>query len=280
MLRNYLFIAGFLGIGILIGYLHMSGPGPQQTREDKAEYPATLAFSPSSAQAVDAELLAVLQHELLQARQAREQLETRLEVLQIRVEELERAGDTEAVITTTTVGGNRQAESPPFVRSSVQALIDAGISEEQAAWIQERLDESELQQLYLRDRATREGWLNEPRYNKERRVYLNAVTELRDEVGDEAYDRLLYTLGRANRVVIRDILQNSPAAQYGLQGSDQIIEYDGQRIFGSKELSSLVNQGGSGVMTLLRVKREGVIHDIYLPRGPLGIRMSSARVAP
>lgn len=280
MLRNYLFIAGSLGIGILIGYLLMPGSGPEQTSVDKGEDLAPPAFSLSPEQAIDAESLAVLQHELQQARQAREQLETRLEVLQIRVEELERAGDTETVITTTTASGNRQAETAPLVRSSVQTLIDAGISKDQAAWIQERLDEIELQKLYLRDRATREGWLEEPRYNKERREYLNAVTELRDEVGDDAYDRLLYTLGRANRVVIQDVLQNSPAAQYGLQGSDQIIEYDGQRIFGSKELSSLVTQGSSGVMTLVRVKREGAVHDIYLPRGPLGIRMSSARVAP
>ena len=280
MLRNYLFIAGSLGIGILIGYLLMPGSGPEQTSVDKGEDLAPPAFSLSPEQVIDAESLAVLQHELQQARQAREQLETRLEVLQIRVEELERAGDTETVITTTTASGNRQAETAPLVRSSVQTLIDAGISEDQAAWIQERLDEIELQKLYLRDRATREGWLEEPRYNKERREYLNAVTELRDEVGDDAYDRLLYTLGRANRVVIQDVLQNSPAAQYGLQGSDQIIEYDGQRIFGSKELSSLATQGSSGVMTLVRVKREGAVHDIYLPRGPLGIRMSSARVAP
>jgi len=280
MLRNYLFIAGSLGIGILIGYLIMPGSGPEQTSVDKGEDPAPPAFSLSPEQVIDAESLAVLQHELQQARQAREQLETRLEVLQIRAEELERAGDREAAITTTTASGNRQTETAPLVRSSVQTLIDAGISEDQAAWIQERLDEIELQKLYLRDRATREGWLEEPRYNKERREYLNAVTELRDEVGDDAYDRLLYTLGRANRVVIQDVLQNSPAAQYGLQGSDQIIEYDGQRIFGSKELSSLVTQGSSGVMTLLRVKREGAVHDIYLPRGPLGIRMSSARVAP
>jgi len=280
MLRNYLFIASLLVIGMLTGYLLMSGADHEQTSMVKGEDLAPLASSRSAAQAIDAESFAALQHELQQARQVREQLETRLQALQIRVEELEHAGDTKAPTTTSTASGNRQTETAPLVRSSVQLLIDAGISEEQANWIQERLDEIELQQLYLRDRATREGWLNEPRYNKERLEYLNAVTELRDEIGDDAYDRLLYSLGRSNRVVIRDILQNSPAAQYGLQGSDQIIEYDGQRIFGSNELSALVTQGSAGVMTLLRVKREGAIHDIYLPRGPLGIRMSTARVAP
>ena len=106
------------------------------------------------------------------------------------------------------------------------------------------------------------------------------MAELRDEVGDDAYDRMLYTLGRANRVVVRDVIQHSPAAQYGLQGGDKIIEYDGQRIFTSQELSSLVTQGSPGVMTLVRVRRENDIHDVYLPRGPLGIRMTAARVMP
>ena len=247
---------------------------------EKGEDPAPPASSLSAARAIDAESFSALQHELQQARQAHEQLENRLEVLQLRVEELEQVGDTDAVVTATIDSRNPQTETAPVVRSSVQTLIDAGIREEQAIWIQERLDEIELQQLYLRDRATREGWLNKPRYHKERREYQTAVAELRGEVGDDTYDRLLYSLGRANRVVVRDTLQNSPAAQYGLQGGDQIIEYDGQRIFGSNELSTLVTQGSAGVMTLLRVKREGVIHDIYLPRGPLGIRMSSARVAP
>ena len=280
MLRNYLIIASLLGIGILIGYLLMADTSREQTTVDKGGYPAPLASSPSPAQAIDADLLAALQHELQQARRAREQLESRLGALQKRVQELEYAGTTEDVITETSASLSPRTETEPVVRSSVQALLDAGISKEQADWIQERLDEIELQQLYLRDRATREGWLNKPRYNKERRELQNAVTELRGEIGDDTYDRLLYSLGRANRVVIQDILQNSPAAQYGLQGGDQIIEFDGQRIFGSNELSSLVTQGSAGVMTLLRVKREGEIHDIYLPRGPLGIRMSSARVTP
>ena len=280
MSRSYLFIAGLIGVGILIGYLFMPGPGQQQARVGEEAYLAPPAFSPPPAQAIDTESLATLQDELQQARQAREQLEARLEALQIRVGELEQVRDTAAVIGTTTASRIPQAKTAPLARASVQALIEAGIGEQQAAWIQERLDEIDLQQLYLSDRATREGWLNKPRYHKERRKYLNAVTELRDEVGDDVYDRLLYTLGRPNRVAVRDIIQNSPAAQYGLQGGDEIIEYGGQRIFSSNELSSLVKQGDAGVMTLMRVKREGEIHDVYLPRGPLGIRMTTARVAP
>jgi len=198
----------------------------------------------------------------------------------MRVEGLERtrsAADTEASPSITPIP---PTDTVPVVKSSVQALIESGISEERAIWLQERLDENELQQLYLRDRASREGWLKTPRYYKENQQYQNAVTKLRDEVDDDVYDRLLYTLGRSNRVVIKDIMQNSVAGQYGLQGGDSIIEYDGQRIFNGNELSSLVTQGGSGVMTLVRVKRGGEILDIYLPRGPLGIRMSATRIEP
>jgi hypothetical protein len=280
MLRNFLFIAALLGIGILIGYLFISASGREQTSMHRGGDLDPPALGPAPVVAGDAASLAALQHQIQQVKQAHEQLETQLQALQTRVADLDYSRDTETANQATAASQNPPAETAAAVRSSVQALIEAGISEAQAAWIQERLDEIELQQLYLRDRATREGWLNKPRYHKQRRQYQNAVTELRAEVGDDAYDRLLYALGRANRVVVRDIMQNSPAAQYGLQGGDQIIEYEGQRIFSSTELSTLVTQGSAGVMTLLRVKRDGEIQDIYLPRGPLGIRMTAARVAP
>ena len=73
-----LFVAGLLGIGILIGYFLMPGPGQQQTSVDEGGYPAPSASNPSATQVIDAESLAALQHQLQQANQAREQLESRL----------------------------------------------------------------------------------------------------------------------------------------------------------------------------------------------------------
>lgn len=263
-----------LGIGILISYVLLSNFSREAPDGGSGNSPS-----------MDAQLLVDLRHQLQQETQAREQLKIRLEALQARVVELEHARGDETSLIVTSPDRNAQATNTPadtteLVRSSVQALIDAGISEEQASFLQGRLDDIELQQLYLRDRATREGWLNKPRYHKERQQYLNAVTALREEVDDDVYDRLLYALGRANRVVILDTLNNSVAAQYGLQSGDRIIEYAGQRIFNSNEISPLATKGSAGMMTLVRVEREGAIQDIYLPRGPLGIRMSAARIAP
>ncbi len=279
MSRHYLINAVLLGIGIFIGYTLLSSRSQEESVVDRGGSTSAWLLNGGPVQPDDSGALETIQQTLIEERQAREQLRIRLEALQMRVEGLEHTWST-AAETTITASPKPKTGTVPVVKSSVQALIEAGISEEQAIGLQQHLDENELQQLYLRDRATREGWLNTSRYNKERQQYLNAVTKLRDEVDDDVFDRLLYALGRANRVVIKDIMQNSVAGQYGLQGGDSIIEYDGQRIYNSNELSSLVTQGGSGVMTLVRVKRGGEILDIYLPRGPLGIRMSATRIKP
>jgi len=104
---------------------------------------------------------------------------------------------------------------------------------------------------------------------------------LRSEIGDNAYDRMLYALGQGNRVVVRDIMQNSSAEQYGLQANDRVYEYDGQRVFTGQELNDLVTQGGdAGTLVLVRVQRDEQQLDFYLPRGPIGIRLASSRELP
>ena len=276
MLRNLLILVAVLGIGIFLGYALLPAPPPAVT--GNATPPPPAAYSPH--QPAKPETLAALQQQLQLARASREQLAAELEVLRLRVEELE-SGDTEEDLSPTGTG-NGKAAPEPAVRAvtSVQSLIDAGITPDQAAWIQARLDEIDLQQLYLRDQATREGWLNKPRYHKERRQQLDAVTGLRSDIGDDAYDRMLYSIGRTNRVVVRDTMVNSPAELYGLLPGDRIIAYDGRRVFSGEELNTLVTQGDAGTMTLLQVERNGAYHDLYLPRGPLGIRLAAARVRP
>ena len=92
---------------------------------------------------------------------------------------------------------------------------------------------------------------------------------------------MLYALGQANRIVVRDIMQNSSADQYGLQANDRVLEYDGQRVFNTQELNNLVTQGGdSGALVLMRVQRNEELIDFYIPRGPIGIRLASSRELP
>ncbi len=143
------------------------------------------------------------------------------------------------------------------------------------------IEESEHPAPVQTFRTSREGWLNTARFRKEQRQAQNAYRELRSEIGDDAYDRMLYALGQANRVVVRDIIQNSSAEQYGLQANDRVYEYDGQRVFTGQELNDLVTQGGdAGALVLVRVQRDEQQLDFYLPRGPIGIRLASSRELP
>jgi hypothetical protein len=228
------------------------------------------------------------------ARRYKDNADDTLTQLQLRVEqaEQERVWLAERIAALEAVTGKPKTYPDPVTktsestapaqtfRTSVEALIATGIPTEQAAFIQAHLDEYALKQLYMQDRASREGWLKTARYRKEQREAQNAYQELRPEIGDDVYDRMLYALGRTNRVVVRDIMQNSTAEQYDLRANDRIIEYDGQRVFTSQELNTLVTQGADGAPVLLRVQRDEQQLDFYLPHGPIGIRLASSREQP
>jgi len=278
MLRQGLLLIAVLCLGVLAGnYLlrgTVSGPGSPTS--------GALPGTPEVARRYNSspdDTLARLQQRLSQADQERGWLSERVAALEVLIREFGMYPAT-GTGTPETEAETEPAGPAQTFRTSTEALIAAGIPAEQAAWIQARLDEYDLQQLYLKDRASREGWLKTARYNQERRQYLTAYQELRPEIGDDTYDRMLYTLGRVNRVVVRDIMQNSPGEQYGLRANDRIIEYDGQRVFNSQELKALVTQGTAGEPVLVRIKRDEQQLDIYLPRGPIGVRLAPSRELP
>ena len=223
-----------------------------------------------------------LQQRLAQAEQEQLWLAERVSVLEAVIGKHETFPDIGTGIPETeTIEESEHPAPVQAFRTSVEALIATGIPIEQAALIQSRLDEYDLKQLYMKDRASREGWLNTARYRKEQRQAQTEYRELRSEIGDDAYDRMLYAIGQGNRVVVRDIMQNSSAEQYGLQANDRVYEYDGQRVFTGQELNDLVTQGGdAGALVLVRVQRNEQQLDFYLPRGPIGIRLASSRELP
>jgi hypothetical protein len=156
-------------------------------------------------------------------------------------------------------------------------LLAEGVPVEVATRLRERFDESRMDELYLRDEATREGWLRTPRYREELR---DLRVGLREEIGDEDYDLMLYATGQHNRVVIRDVLQGSPALQAGFRAGDVVYSYDSQRIFDRSELLKATTEGKAGATVAIEVLRDGEGQIFYLPRGPIGISMGGTRSAP
>ena len=278
--RQSLLLIAVLCLGILAGYYLLRSAATDPGSPNADVPPGAPEVARRYKDNPD-DTLTRLQQRLAQAEQERVWLAERVAALEAVIGKLGTYPDTGNGAPATETNEETEPAAPAqTLRTSIEALIATGIPTEQAALIQARLDEYDLNQLYLKDRASREGWLKTARYNKELRQAQNAYRELRPEIGDDAYDRMLYALGRVNRVAVRDIMQNSTAEQYDLRANDRIIEYDGQRVFTSQELNALVTQGATGALVLVRVQRDEQQLDFYLPSGPIGIRLAPSRELP
>jgi hypothetical protein len=143
--------------------------------------------------------------------------------------------------------------------------------------LREIFDASEMEIINLRHQAMREGWLRSGRFMKE----LQALRAgLREEIGDESFDLLLYATGRKNRVSITNVLRDSPGERAGFQPRDIVLSYDGKRIFKTTELQRATTQGRLGVGVTVEVLRGDEVVRLYPVRGPLGFRLKPTRQMP
>jgi C-terminal processing protease CtpA/Prc len=161
-----------------------------------------------------------------------------------------------------------------------RALSAAGLDPTVAQAIKRQADELELRGLFLRDQAAREQWLDSPRFAEEMAAIEAERSSIRAEIGDDAYDRFLYALGRTNRVRIADVMLQSPAAAAGLQAGDTILHYGERRIFTPVDLIAETRGGTPGERVRLEVVRGGQRLEVEVPRGPLGLRIAAIQDAP
>jgi len=183
----------------------------------------------------------------------------------------------------TTPAASAAAEPADTTQASTsmeRALAAAGVDPGTAADIKRRRDELALSEIYLRDQAVREGWLDTPRFGAEMADIEQQRTSVRDEIGDEAYDRYLAALDQPNRVAVDEVLLESPAAAAGLQAGDVVRRYGETRIFAPNELVTATRDGVAGEAVRVEIVRQGRRFEIDVPRGPLGIRITASHGDP
>ena len=215
-------------------------------------------------------------------------LEQQIKLLRKRIEQLEQNANTakrDETVTRGALATTQTTSADSQVSGSGQALttgilVSAGVDEAIAADIIRRKNEIDLQKLELRDRATREGYLGTSRYNNELNTLQQRDFTLRDEIGDDAYDRYLFTSGQSNRVNVASVMQGSAADQAGLKPGDVILNYADSRLFSWNELQKATTLGVRGEYVNVTVMRSGQVINLWLPRGPLGVRLSSTRLQP
>lgn len=166
---------------------------------------------------------------------------------------------------------------PPRQTFNEQALIDAGLRPDEAAYLRESYEEAVLDRLYLRDQAVREGWAGRGRLAQ---AQAELEQRLQEELGLENYELMLYAAGRRNRVVVRSVFSRSAGEEAGLQSGDMVRSYAGRPIFSIRELRSLTTQGEPGEYVNLEVERSGRIVRLELPRGPIGVTLRPESVLP
>lgn len=161
-----------------------------------------------------------------------------------------------------------------------RALLAAGVEPRTVLDIKRRNDELTLSEIYLRDQATREGWMDTPEFADELAAIEQQRVSIREQIGEDAYDRYLSALEQPNRVAVNEVLQDSPAAVAGLQPGDLVLRYADARIFAPNELVNATRSGRSGEWVRVEVQRGGQRFEVQVPRGPLGVVVAGSRSQP
>ena len=159
-------------------------------------------------------------------------------------------------------------------------LKEAGMSQAQADNITQLYENVEMDKLYLRDRAQREGWMASQRFRDEMDKLDDRTRNLRNDLGETAYDALLYATGRPNRVIVDGTLGNSPAAQAGIKKGDAILQYAGKPVYSWYDLRQATTEGDPNEMVAVEIQRGNKQMEMYVKRGPLGIRLDQESVNP
>jgi hypothetical protein len=159
-------------------------------------------------------------------------------------------------------------------------LLEAGFDAAEVEALNERYEKTELERLFVRDEATREGWFRQPRYFRRMRELNESYDALRAEYGEDRYDWILYAWGRDNRVRVARVMRDSAASDVGLEAGDVILRYDDERIFDARALQQATGEGRAGETVTLEVDRGGERIRLHPPRGPLGVALGSLPVKP
>ena len=213
-----------------------------------------------------------LETAVAEERNARQLLEDELQILYAEIGQLSEERDERKANDEQFQESQRQMEVLREQRADrtdegrLTRLINAGFTPERADWILQREAELQMEVMQARFDARRSG---EPlnRFNPS----LNPNSVLRSEIGDAQYEQYLQANNRSTAISVGSVLESSPGQRAGLQPGDQIVSYDGNRVFDVSDLNQQTMLGEPGESVVVDITRDGMPMQIVLPRGPIGV---------
>lgn len=163
----------------------------------------------------------------------------------------------------TRFAAMREQRSPEYRQNR---LIEAGFAPDQAQWIIERESQMRMDMVNAQYEARRTGEPVNPATG-----YRETLAGLRADLGDDGYTRYLEATGQQTSISVFEVLESSPGQAAGLQPGDEIVGYDGERVFSQLDLQALTVAGEPGETVAVDILRDGQPMQIYMPRGPVGI---------
>jgi S1-C subfamily serine protease len=273
MLRGVLLVLAGLAAGFVIAW--WQGPALPGMSPAPASSQSALVVSPQSSAGGSvvseiAQLAAALEAE----RGERAALAARVEELAAVIDTLQKPSAASAAAATdappeppvpTRFRGGPDGPPGDFQARQLERLVAAGFAPDRAEWIARRTAELRVAQMQAQYAAAREGKPFDPG------AMQTGERTLRSELGDADYERYLRALDRPTSVGVREVLASSPGEQAGLKAGDEVVAYDGERVFDLRDLNALTLEGRAGESVVVQVRRDGRLVDLVMPRGPIGI---------
>lgn len=275
-----LIILASLSIGLAIGLLiknDSNEPEPVQTSTSRN---TTVLEKTQTVQVTDNSAIQEIQQQLQDEIVARQSLQKQIDDLGNQLAALEQNWQQQnAEQTSQATNANSRSEKQDKDWFNTQALIDGGLSSAEANDLKVFFEQQEMNQMFLRDQSIRESW-DRQKYRDELQKIEDSSQAFLNQLSDSTYDTYLFASGQTNRVEVTNVLDSSQASSAGIQPGDRIISYDNERVYSGFELRTATSGGDINESVAVEVERDGEIMELYLSRGPLGIRMNSISVAP
>ena len=228
--------------------------------------------------------LSGLQKQIQTARMDRESIRAELETLRefstdhsesLLPDAVTQATVTQAPVTQTSrsdaqpagITGRRNRGRFGDVDSQQQfnGLLAAGVDQTTATEIKQRGDQWELARLDLIDTASREGWRRSDEFGAKMRELRAQQVNIRDEIGDDAYDAYLFAAGENNRIQIETIIDGSAAQLAGIELGDVVVSYADATIYHTRELQNATRDGlRSESISVVVLRRDSTLIWLFL----------------
>ena len=233
-----------------------------------------------------ADRLARLEQIIDEERAARIALEDTLAMLFDEIERLEGAGDRVSAQRQAEEQARRDARTSErgsrsdraswlqnYQERRVGRMVEGGFTEDEARRILEQESAASFKAMQAAWEAQRDGENVDPFGAAH-----NPQAILRNEIGDDAYARYLEAQGQPTSITVTQVMGGSPGKDAGLKAGDQLVSYNGERVFHVNDLRNQTMQGSPGESVVIEVDRDGVRMQLIVPRGPIGITGSGANI--